>query len=116
MSGKAAAAQEYPPALCKAILRGLLKQRAADESSGVSTTPMTQQKTRNFIRSLSSVCLGKVSDLIEDALEKNRNKMKNKFDVLGYEAGGSSLESEASWVSSPMSLPATPQYPLASMK
>ena len=66
MSGKAAAAQEYPPALCKAILRGLVKQKAADESSRVTTTPMTQQKTRNFIRSLSNVCLSKVSDLVED--------------------------------------------------
>ena len=69
MAGKAAVAQVYPPALCKAMLRGIARQEKADASLGAATTSMTAQKTRNFIRSLSSVCLGTASHIIEEACE-----------------------------------------------
>ena len=50
MAGKAAAAQVYPPDLCKAMLRGITRQKKADASLRVTTTLMTAQKTQNFIR------------------------------------------------------------------
>ena len=69
VAGKAAVAQVYPPALCTAMLRGISKQKKADMSLRVATTSMTAQQTQNFIRSLSSVCLGTASHVNEEACE-----------------------------------------------
>ena len=69
MAGKAAAAQVFPPDLCKVMLRGIARQKKLDASLRVATTSMTAQKTRYFIRSLSSVCLGTVRHVVEEACE-----------------------------------------------
>ena len=87
VAGKAAAAQVYPPELCKAMLRGTRKQKQADRSRTVSTTSMTEQKTRNFIKSLSSVCLGTISNVVNDACAGNLPK--HWVDCVHEEDGGS---------------------------
>ena len=61
VAGKAAAAQVYPPDLCKAMLRGILNKKKTDSSLRIATTLMTVQKIQNIIRSLSRVCLGIVT-------------------------------------------------------
>ena len=43
LAGKAAVAQVYRLALCKAVLRGISRQNNADLSLGVATTSMTGQ-------------------------------------------------------------------------
>ena len=87
VAGKAAAAQVYPPDLCKAMLRGTRKQKQADMSRRVSTTSMTEQKTRNFIKSLSSVCLGTLNNVVTDACAGNLPE--HWVDCVHEEDGGS---------------------------
>ena len=87
VAGKAAAAQVYPPELCKAMLRGARKQKQADGLSRVSTTTMTEQNTRSFIKSLSSVCLGTLSSVVADV--SVGNLPKHWADCVHEEDGGS---------------------------
>ena len=52
MGGRAAAAQEYPPALCEAIIKGILKQNNHDRQNHVSTQIMTAGELKSFVHSL----------------------------------------------------------------
>ena len=49
VAGKAAAAQVYPPELCKAMLRSTRKQKEFEQLSMVSTGAMNASKTESFI-------------------------------------------------------------------
>ena len=72
MAGKASAAQVYPPDLCKAMLRGIAKQKQEDKDGLVVTSRMTMQKAKNCVRSLSSVCIGTATDVVERALKDGK--------------------------------------------
>ena len=69
VDGKAAAAQVYPPDLCRAMLRGTAKQKRADGLSLVSTGSMTSNRVQHFIESLSSVCLGPLRSVVDGLIE-----------------------------------------------
>ena len=88
VAGKAAAAQVYPPKLCTAILKGTAKQKREDESNLVTTASMTLSKTRSFIDSLSSVCMGSLSDMIENVVHDGKVP-SHWVDCVHEEDGGS---------------------------
>ena len=48
---------------------------------------MTAQKAQNFVRSLSSVCLGPLSDVVSDILERGRFPV-HSFHTIHEEDGG----------------------------
>ena len=53
VGGRASAAQVYPPELCKAILRGIVRQKAVEAKDRVSTRLMNPKQLRSFVSSLS---------------------------------------------------------------
>ena len=50
MGGRAAAAQEYPQELCRAVCKGLAAQKRYDLSTRFSTTPMSSLASVEFSR------------------------------------------------------------------
>jgi hypothetical protein len=63
MGGRAAGAQVYPDDLCKAILRGVVRQKSVDDKqSRVIVPPMSAGQISSFIRSLSGVEIGSVRE------------------------------------------------------
>ena len=69
------------------MLRGTAKQKKADELLIVSTGAMTANKTLNFVRSLSSVCLGPLNNIVADILEHGKFPEHWK-DTVHEEDGG----------------------------
>ena len=53
--GRASAAQVYPPRLCEAIGRGIVKQKRADATTQVDMPRMRAGELQSFLGSLSSV-------------------------------------------------------------
>lgn len=53
VGGRASAAQVYPDELCRAILRGVVRQKALDKEGRVSTPAMDSKQLRRFMG-----CLG----------------------------------------------------------
>ena len=63
VGGRAAGAQVYPEDLCRAILRGVVRQKAMDaKQSRVVVPPMSAGQISSFIRSLSGVEIGSVRE------------------------------------------------------
>lgn len=52
MGGRAVAAQEYPPALCEAIIQGIVEQKRHDRQNHVSTPILTAYELKSFVHSL----------------------------------------------------------------
>ena len=70
------------------MLRGTARQKKADGLSLVSTSSMTSQKTLRFVRSLSSVCLGPLNNVVADIIDKGQFPEHWK-DCVHEEDGGS---------------------------
>ena len=64
VGGRAAGAQVYQPELCKAIVKGVIDQKAIEKKNRVSTAVKDSKKLRGFVRSLSSCSLGTVKEFI----------------------------------------------------
>ena len=65
VGGRAAGAQVYPDELCMAILRGVVRQKAADnKASKISVPPMTAGQISSFIGSLSNLEIGSVREFV----------------------------------------------------
>ena len=92
VAGKAAAARVYPDDLCRAMLRGTAKQKKADQSGLLSTTTMTLNKTRSFVRDLSIVCMGPLSEVV-DKLQTQKFP-SHWCDYVHEEDGGSDERGE----------------------
>ena len=62
MSGRAAAAALYPPALCKAICRGLAKQRSYDDSGLAGGQRFGRKELKAIVKKLDKIN-GKIDDI-----------------------------------------------------
>ena len=52
--GRASAAQIYPPALCEAILRGVVRQKKTDQGSQIDMPRMASGQLASFIGSITN--------------------------------------------------------------
>ena len=65
VGGRAAAAQVYPDELCRAILRGVARQKSADHRiDNIAVPPMSAPHIRGFIRSLSGSDIGTAKEFV----------------------------------------------------
>ena len=62
MSGRASAAALYPPALCKAICRGLAKQRSYDNSGLAGGQRFGRKELKAMLRKLDKID-GNIEDI-----------------------------------------------------
>ena len=53
VGGRAAAAQVYPPALCQAMIKGIVMQKKVDAGRQISTPKMDTGQFKQFIRSIT---------------------------------------------------------------
>ena len=60
VGGRASACQVYPPELCKAVVRGVVKQKVFDKSNQVHTGKMSSVQARGFLHSMVQRCGTKV--------------------------------------------------------
>ena len=64
VGGRAAAAQVYPDELCRAILRGVVRQKALEKEGQISTPVMDGPQLRGFMSSLGIRLVGGISSTV----------------------------------------------------
>ena len=66
VGGRASAAQVYPDELCRAILRGVVGQKAEDSRvDSIAVPAMSSSQIQGFISSLSNFEIGSVRELVK---------------------------------------------------
>ena len=88
VGGRASAAQVYPDELCRAILRGVVRQKAADNKIASIAVPIvSSSQIRGFISSLSGVDIGSVREFA-DATKPSGSWPANWIDKMHEPDGG----------------------------